>query len=103
MEGRKGEHMSQKTVPFNQQGIEKLPNDKPVVYRIVTDGGTNNYTGIAKRGRVLERLAEHLPGAKDYVPGAKVVIQQTSSIAEAQGQEKRIIARSQPKYNDQGK
>jgi len=95
--------MSRKTVSFDQQGIEKLPNDKPVVYKIQTEGGKNNYTGIAKRGRVQERLAEHLPGSKDPVPGTKVVVQQVSSFAEARAKEQRIIARSQPKYNEQGK
>jgi hypothetical protein len=95
--------MARKTVPFNPAGIEKLPNDKPVVYEIETESGKNNYTGIAQRGRVRERIGEHLPGAKDPVPGTKVVIEQKPSIAEAQGIEKRIIRRSQPKYNEQGK
>jgi len=95
--------MTQKTVPFTSQGIQKLPNDKPVVYKIKTPGGNNNYTGIAQRGRVRERLEEHLPGAKDAIPGSKVVIEQTSSIAEAREKEQRIIRRSQPKYNEQGK
>ena len=95
--------MSRKTVPFNQSGISQLPNAKPVVYRILTPGGSNNYTGIAKRGRVQERIAEHLPGAKDPVPGAKVVIEQTRSIAEARAIEQRVIVRSQPKYNEQGR
>lgn len=95
--------MSRKTVPFNQSGISKLPNDKPVVYKILTPGGSTNYAGKAKRGRVQERIAEHLPGAKDPVPGAKVAIEQVPSIAEAQAMEQRVIARSQPKYNKQGK
>lgn len=59
--------MARKTVAFNKSGIGKLPNDKPVLYRIQSDGGKTNYAGIAKRGRVKERLAERLPGAKDYV------------------------------------
>lgn len=95
--------MSRKTVPFNQKGIAELPDDKPVVYKILTPSGTNNYTGIAKRGRVQERIAEHLPAGKDPVPGAKVVIEQSASIAEAGAREQRIIARSQPRYNEQGK
>ncbi len=95
--------MARKTVPFNPTGIEKLPNDRPVVYKIETGGGKNNYTGIAQRGRVQERLAEHLPNGKDPVPGAKVVIEQSPSIADAREKEQRIITRSQPKYNKQGK
>jgi hypothetical protein len=57
--------MASKEVPFSKQGIEKLPDDKPVLYRIETEGGKTNCAGVAKRGRVQERLAEHLPGGKD--------------------------------------
>ncbi|MCG8378606.1 MAG: hypothetical protein MI865_03925 [Proteobacteria bacterium] len=95
--------MSTKTTSFNKNGISKLPNDKPVVYKIQTESGKNNYTGIAKRGRVQERLTEHLPGGKDYIPGAKVHIQQKSSIDEARKSKANIISRSKPNYNKQGK
>ncbi len=95
--------MAKKTVSFNAKGIEKLADDKPVVYRILTDGGRNNYTGVAMRGRVQERLHEHLPGGKDPVPGAKVQIEQMHSIREAEVKEARIISRSKPSHNEQGK
>lgn len=88
-----------KTVPFNQSGIAKLPDDKPVVYRIETPSGKDNYVGVAKRGRVQERIAEHLPGSKDPIPGAKVQIEQMPTIQRAEAKEKGVIARSQPKYN----
>ena len=95
--------MARKTVQLNQGGIEKLPNNKPVVYKIKTESDKNNYTGIAQRGRVQERLKEHLPGGKDYIPGTKVQIEQLSSIKEAQAKESRIIARVKPPYNEKGK
>jgi len=95
--------MSKQTVDFNKEGIEDLPNDKPVVYKIKTEGGRNNYTGIAQRGRVQERLSEHLPGSKDPIPGAKVQIEQMKSIAEAEEKEGGIISRTKPPYNKQGK
>lgn len=95
--------MAKKTVPFNQKGIEKLPDNKPVVYRILTEGGQNNYTGVAMRGRVRKRLQEHLPGGKDPVPGAKVQIEQMHSIKEAEAKESRIISRTKPPYNEKGK
>jgi hypothetical protein len=95
--------MAQKTVDFNKTGISKLPDDKPVLYRIQTEGGKTNYAGIAQRGRVQERIAEHLPASKDPVPGEKVQIEQMKSIDDARGKETRVIARSKPKYNDQGK
>jgi hypothetical protein len=95
--------MGKKTVDFNKSGVGKLPDSKPVVYKIFTEGGKNNYTGVAQRGRVQERLLEHLPGKKDYVPGSKVQIEQVRSIDQAQEKEARIVSRSKPKYNDQGK
>jgi hypothetical protein len=95
--------MAKKTVQFGGAGIEKLPDDKPVVYKILTNGGKNNYTGVAKRGRVQERLQEHLPGGKDPIPGAKVQIEQMPKISEAEAKEARIISRSNPPYNEQGK
>ncbi|MEW6771704.1 MAG: hypothetical protein AB1330_10020 [Bacillota bacterium] len=95
--------MARKTVPFSQKGIEKLPDNKPVVYKILTEGGKNNYTGVAQRGRVQERLKEHLPGGKDYIPGARVQIEQMGSIKEAEAKERRIISRSKPPYNEKSK
>ena len=92
-----------KTSKLSKQGIGNLPNDKPVVYKIKTDGGKTNYAGIAKRGRVQGRIAEHLAGGKDYVPGSKVEIEQMSSVENARKKEKTVIARSKPKYNKQGK
>ena len=94
--------MGRKTVDYNKSGVEKLPNDRPVVYKILTEGGNNNYTGKAQKGRVRERLVEHLPGGKDYVPGAKVQIEQMHSIQEATAKEARVISRSKPKHNKQG-
>lgn len=91
--------MTRKTVTFNKKGIEKLPIDKPVVYQIQTAGGKNNYTGIAQRGRAQERLKEHLSD----IPGAKVQIEQMSSIKEAREKEAKVIAKQQPRYNTQGK
>ncbi len=95
--------MVKKTVTFGEAGIEKLPDDKPVVYKILTPGGNNNYTGVAKRGRVQERLQEHLPSGKDPIPGAKVQIEQMPTISEAEAKEARIISRSKPRYNEQGR
>ena len=89
---------------FDKDGIEGLAKDKPVVYTIEDNKGNNIYTGVAKRGRVEERIKEHLPGAKDPIPGgAKVKIQQKPSIDEALKSEARIIKRQQPTQNKKGK
>jgi hypothetical protein len=89
--------MGEKTVKFNEEGISKLPDDKPVVYKILTPNENNNYTGVAQRGRVRERIMEHL----GEIPGAKVRIEQMKSFQEAREKETRIIDRSKPKYNKQ--
>ena len=95
--------MQRRPCPFNDEGSEKLPDDKPVVYRILTDSGRNNYTGVAKRGRVQERLQERLPGAKEPISRTKVQIEQVPSIGDAEAKEARIISRSKPPHNEQGK
>ena len=91
--------MARKTVKFTPEAIKKLPNNKPVLYKILTKNNTNNYTGVAKKGRVQERLQEHLPKAKDPIPGAKVQIEQMSSIQDADRKEDRILSRTNPRYN----
>ena len=93
--------MARKTVGFNQTGARGLPDDKPVVYKIQTESGKTNYVGVAERGRVQDRIQEHLAAGK--IPGVKVQIEQVSSIQEAEAKEQNIISRTQPKYNKQGK
>ena len=87
--------MGTKRVKYNRKGIQELPNDKPVLYRIETKSGKPNYIGTAKKGRVRERIEEHLGN----IPGATVRIEQFSSIKEARKKETRVIERNQPKYN----
>jgi len=87
--------MGTKKVKFNSGGIVQLPNNKPVLYRIETRRGTPNYVGIAKRGRIRERLEEHLGN----IPGETVRIEQFSKIEEARKKETNVIRRKNPKYN----
>jgi excinuclease UvrABC nuclease subunit len=93
--------MAKKTVHYNKSGVEKLPDNKPVVYRIQTPAGKTNYVGVAKKGRVQDRINEHLEDGK--IPGAKVQIEQMPSIDAAKNKEQNIISRIEPKYNEQGK
>ncbi len=88
-----------KKIKFNKTSINQLPNNKPVLYRIETEGGNVNYAGIAKKGRAQERLNEHL----GEIPGTTVSIEQFSSISDARKKEANVIKRNQPKYNKQGK
>ncbi|MCH7878175.1 MAG: GIY-YIG nuclease family protein [candidate division Zixibacteria bacterium] len=96
--------MGKKSSDLNKAGVEELSNDKPVLYKILNSKDENIYTGVAKRGRVTDRLKEHLPGAKDAVRGGKkVVIVQKPSITDAEKSESRIIKNSQPSQNIKGK
>ena len=91
--------MGKKTVNFNSKDINNLPKDKPVLYKILTKNGNVNYTGIAQRGQSQNRASAHL----GKIPGAKIQIEQSSSIDEARKKESNVIKRTQPKYNKQGK
>lgn len=95
--------MARRTSDFDKAGIDKLPNDKPVVYKILNRAGKPNYAGSAKRGRVRARLREHIPGGEEHIPGTTVQIEQMSSIEEAEAKEQRIISRTKPPYNKRGK
>lgn len=96
--------MAKKTASLGAEGIRSLPNDKPVIYKVLDRRGVNIYTGSAGRGNVRARVRDHLPGRKDAIPGGtKVQIEQHSSIREAQKKEANIISRSKPKYNRRGK
>jgi hypothetical protein len=44
-----------------------------------------------------------LPGGSDAIPGAKVVIEQMDTVADARQKVANMIKRAQPKYNNRGK
>jgi hypothetical protein len=58
-----------------------------------------NYVGVAQKGRVRERISEHI----GQIPGVTVQIEQFSSIKDAQKKEINVIRRIQAKYNKQMK
>lgn len=89
---------------FDKEGIEGLAKNKPVVYDIQDAKGKTLYTGVAKRGRVEERLKEHLPKGPDPIRGGKKVkIQQKPSIEVAKKSEARAIKKKKPPQNKRGK
>jgi predicted GIY-YIG superfamily endonuclease len=83
---------------FNQTAIGAADNDNPVVYTL-KKGGNPVYVGIAQRGRVQERLTEHL----GEIPATEFSTRSYDSISEAREAEERKIKREKPKYNDQHK
>ena len=56
-----------KSGKFDNEGIEGLAKDKPVVYQIEDDKRNLLYVGVAKRGRVEARLKEHMTDGVDPV------------------------------------
>ena len=85
---------------FNRTNIERVPDDKPGVYKIFNNKGENIYTGVAKKGRLHERLAEHLRGGVDPIAGgAWCSVKQKPLIQDARLEEKQIIKNEKPKHN----
>lgn len=88
-----------KSGDFDETSIRELAKDKPVVYHLDNAQGKTLYTGVAKRGRVSDRLSEHLPGGIDPIKGAaRVRIQQKASIADAEKAEAKAIKSLQPPF-----
>jgi len=74
-----------RTKKFTKTNIQKLPDDKAVIYKIKNASGNNLYTGIAGRGRVVERLLEHKNIKKEVIPGGthiQIAQVKTKEIAE---------------------
>jgi hypothetical protein len=91
--------MGTKKVSYSDKGVNELPIDKPVMYKILTGTRNTNHVGIAQRGRAQERILEHI----GEIPGTSVSVKQFSSIAGARKEEARVMKQEQPKYNKNGK
>jgi len=82
------------------RNIEKVPEDKPILYKVLDRQGQNIYTGVSKRGQGQERLKDHLPAGSDSIPGGSAFqIKEMPSIDRARTEEKKIIKKEQPKHN----
>lgn len=92
-----------KRKPFSKRSIASLPANEPILYNLETATGRSNYIGVAKRGRVRQRLRDHLPGGPDPIPAKTVKIKQYPSIDAAKIGERRAIRSKQPKYNKKHK
>ena len=89
---------------FNKTDIKNIPEEKPILYRLLNNAGDELYDGIAKRGRVQERLIEHLNVKKEKIPGAtKIKFAQFSNIKRAEKVEKQLIKKLEPKFNKRNK
>jgi len=85
---------------FNKTNIKNVPEEKPILYRLLNNSDVELYDGVAKRNRVQDRLLEHLIFKKDKIPGvAKIKIAQFPNIEKAKKAEKQLIKKLQPKFN----
>lgn len=93
-----------RTQRFTKTNIQKVPEDKAIVYKIKNATGKNLYTGIAGRGRGQDRLLEHKELKREAVPGGtRFQIVQVKDKPRAEQIEKQIIKKEQPKFNEQEK
>lgn len=85
---------------LSKRNIEKIPEDNPILYKILNRQGNNVYTGVSKRGQGQDRLKDHLQDGTDPIPGAAgFQVKQMPSIERAKTEESRIIKSQDPKYN----
>ncbi len=85
---------------FNKSSIKNIPENRPIVYRLLNNSNKELYAGIAKRNRTQDRLLEHLTIKKEKIDGAtKVKIAQFSNLENAKKAEKKLIKQLKPTFN----
>jgi len=85
---------------FNKTNIKNIPENKPIIYRLLNNSNDDLYLGIAKRNGTQDRLLEHINLRKEKVSGAtKIKIAQVSNLDSAKKTEKKLIKQLQPKFN----
>lgn len=93
-----------RTQKFIKANIEKLPENKAIVYKIKNSTAKNLYTGIAGRGRGQDRLLEHKELKREQIPGGtRFQFVQVKNKERAKQIEKQIVKKEQPKFNEQNK
>jgi len=84
------------TRTITQKNLEKVPGNKPGVYRIKNTSGDILYVGKAKGGRLDDRIAEHKGQFKD---GTKFQYRTTVSKEAAERLERKEIRTYHPPRN----
>lgn len=85
-----------KTARITNANIEKVPGDKPGVYRIKNAEGDVLYIGKAKGGRLDDRIAEH---KGEFEGGTQFQYRTTPSKEAAERLERREIREYTPPKN----
>jgi len=93
-----------RTQKFINRNIEKVPENKAIVYKVKNAAGTTLYVGIAGRNRAQDRLFEHKELKREIIPsGTRFQFVQVKNKDRAKQIEKQIIKEEQPKFNEQNK
>ena len=85
---------------ITKTNIGKVPGDKPGVYRIKNAQGKILYVGMAKGGRLDERIAEH---KGEFKGGTRFQYKIASSKEEAEKIERKEIKNWKPVFNKKDK
>jgi len=85
-----------KTKPITKTNLGKVPRDKPGVYRIKDAKGKTIYIGMAKGGRLDDRIGEH---KGEFVGGTRFQYRTTANKNEAERLERKEIRGYKPPKN----
>jgi excinuclease UvrABC nuclease subunit len=84
------------TKPITKANVEKVPGNKPGVYRIKNAQGNVLYVGKAKGGRLDDRISEH---KSEFEDGTRFQYKTTSTKEAAERLERREIQENKPPKN----
>lgn len=85
-----------KTKSITKRNLDKVPGNKPGVYRIKNAGGDTLYIGKAKGGRLDDRIAEH---KGQFKGGTQFQYRTTKTKDAAERLERQEIKKYQPPKN----
>lgn len=89
-----------KTQTITKGNIEKVPGNKPGIYRIKNAQDKTLYVGMAKGGRLDERIAEH---KGEFKGGTRFQYKLASSKEVAERMERKEIKNWKPVFNKKHK
>ncbi|HED37808.1 MAG TPA: hypothetical protein ENI76_06140 [Ignavibacteria bacterium] len=85
---------------ITDRNLEKVPGDKPGIYRIKNAAGKTLYVGMAKGGRLNDRIAEH---KGEFKGGMRFQYKLAPSKEAAERMERKEIKNWKPVFNKKDK